>query len=232
MDRIYNTFKFGTYNALFERIVYYEAGGQLFARLLFLVINEKDTVTENIASHPPFKVKDGDKGKFEDHFVKKFGGTPAELKNVPFKVELVINNKGFNSVSTFELNEKWAMPRAICDWMENRRANGYEEKRSATDPRFAAVKRARKALWNVVHGCATQADEDLIGLSCVDLRAYLTKTLKPAWNWQNYGKIWEIDHIKSLSKARTVEEVRERARFTNLQPLSVEENRKKSNAGV
>ena len=39
-------------------------------------------------------------------------------------------------------------------------------------------------------------------------------------NWDNYGSYWEIDHIKPLSKGGSFH-------YTNTQPLTVKENRRK-----
>jgi 5-methylcytosine-specific restriction endonuclease McrA len=41
-------------------------------------------------------------------------------------------------------------------------------------------------------------------------------------NWDNYGKIWEVDHIYPTSKGGSFH-------YMNTQPLLISENRKKSN---
>ena len=41
-------------------------------------------------------------------------------------------------------------------------------------------------------------------------------------NWDNYGKMWEIDHIFPLSRGGSFH-------YTNTQPLTILENRTKSN---
>ena len=49
---------------------------------------------------------------------------------------------------------------------------------------------------------------------------------KDGMSWSNYGD-WEIDHIIPLSEASTVEELYKLSIFTNLQPLWVDDNRRK-----
>jgi hypothetical protein len=66
------------------------------------------------------------------------------------------------------------------------------------------------------------------GCNRKELGAYLESKFKPGMSWSNYG-LWEIDHIKPLSKAKNEEEMCLRCHFSNLQPLWKEENRRKSN---
>lgn len=46
--------------------------------------------------------------------------------------------------------------------------------------------------------------------------------------WENHGKVWHIDHIKPLAIAEREEDLYELCHYTNLQPLLVAENLKKS----
>ena len=38
-------------------------------------------------------------------------------------------------------------------------------------------------------------------------------------SWDNYGVVWDIDHIKPLSSAITEEDIINLNHYTNLQPL-------------
>ena len=49
---------------------------------------------------------------------------------------------------------------------------------------------------------------------------YLENQFDENMSWENYGEYWEIDHIIPLNKGGSFH-------YTNTQPLSVEENRKK-----
>ena len=49
-------------------------------------------------------------------------------------------------------------------------------------------------------------------------------------SWENYGKVWEIDHIIPLMfENPTIEEIKERLHYKNTQPLWVYENYSKGN---
>ena len=62
---------------------------------------------------------------------------------------------------------------------------------------------------------------DILGCSIKQLKHHLESQFKPEMNWNNYGKVWEIDHIVgicnfNLSKS---EEQQKCFHYTNLQPL-------------
>jgi len=71
---------------------------------------------------------------------------------------------------------------------------------------------------------------DLLGCSSNEYKLYLEKQFDKNMNWDNYGTYWEIDHIKPLSLFNMEDwiERKKAFHFTNTQPLSVIENRKKS----
>jgi 5-methylcytosine-specific restriction endonuclease McrA len=62
-----------------------------------------------------------------------------------------------------------------------------------------------------------------------ELRAHLEKQFKSGMTWENYGKVWEIDHIKPISKfdLSILEERIKANALSNLQPMLAEENNKK-----
>jgi len=70
--------------------------------------------------------------------------------------------------------------------------------------------------------------DEVIGCDKVTLKKHITNLLTDDMTYDNYG-IWEVDHIKPVSKFnfnnRT--EIFECFHYTNLQPLWKEENRSK-----
>jgi len=48
-------------------------------------------------------------------------------------------------------------------------------------------------------------------------------------NWENHGKLWEIDHIIPITRFNLLdpEEQKKAFHFSNTQPLNWRENRKK-----
>ena len=70
----------------------------------------------------------------------------------------------------------------------------------------------------------------LLGCSIEDYKTYIEDKLKPSWNWDNYGVVWNIDHIIPLSyQDPTLKEVLERFHYKNTQPMCVSENSEKGN---
>lgn len=67
----------------------------------------------------------------------------------------------------------------------------------------------------------------LIGASKETVFAHLESKFRDGMTWQNHGKVWHIDHIKSLASATTEAELIERFHYTNLQPLLALENMRK-----
>jgi len=79
--------------------------------------------------------------------------------------------------------------------------------------------------------------EQFLGYSIDELKKHLESKFSDGMNWENYGRItkenshvWNIDHIKPLSKIvkeGTIEELKEAYRLENLQPMWAMDNIKK-----
>lgn len=63
--------------------------------------------------------------------------------------------------------------------------------------------------------------EEILGCSISELKEYLNTLLLPEMNWENYGDIWEIDHILPCASfdLENVEEQKRCFHYTNHQPL-------------
>jgi len=61
----------------------------------------------------------------------------------------------------------------------------------------------------------------LIGCSVEECKKHIEIQFKPEMNWDNHGKIWEIDHIVPCSSFDLIEAEQQKQCFhyTNLQPL-------------
>ena len=76
----------------------------------------------------------------------------------------------------------------------------------------------------------------MVGCTPEFLKEYLEKQFYPrlitseVMTWKNHGFYgWHIDHIIPLDRAKTLEDIEKLCHYTNLQPLWMEENIKKSN---
>jgi len=72
--------------------------------------------------------------------------------------------------------------------------------------------------------------EQIIGLSLTEYKKHIENQFEDWMSWDNWGlHTWHIDHIIPLSSAKTEEEVYLLWNYTNLRPLSANENLKKGN---
>jgi 5-methylcytosine-specific restriction endonuclease McrA len=94
------------------------------------------------------------------------------------------------------------------------------KRRKNPDVRLKEALRAR--IYNSMQDNKDRSTLQYLGCTISEYKSYLEKQFTPEMNWQNWGELWEIDHIKPLSKGGTFN-------YTNTQPLIKEENRKKSN---
>lgn len=88
----------------------------------------------------------------------------------------------------------------------------------------------RSRIANVLKGrikCATTSE--LLGLGWNDFREYLQSLFHSGMTWENYGKFWEVDHIRPCASFDLSDPEQQKIcfRWDNLQPLFKLENRKK-----
>ena len=72
---------------------------------------------------------------------------------------------------------------------------------------------------------------DLVGCSIEFLLKHLEKLFYNIMTWDNHGKYWEIDHIIPCDSFDLTDPEQQRKCFhwTNLQPLTIKQNRSKGN---
>ena len=106
----------------------------------------------------------------------------------------------------------------------------YEANRYKTNPtvRLASCMRARlrNALKRIPKSATTFK---LVGCTALELRSYLEKQFLPGMSWENYGRIWQVDHKKPIAvfDLSSREQQKECFHFSNLQPLWASENASK-----
>lgn len=105
----------------------------------------------------------------------------------------------------------------------------YRNKRKL-DINYRLAHNLRRRLRGLLNGTyKTSSVLILLDCSLEDLKKYLQKQFKSGMNWKNYGKIWEIDHIIPCCKfdLNKPKEQYKCFHYTNLQPLTIYENRSK-----
>ncbi len=69
-----------------------------------------------------------------------------------------------------------------------------------------------------------------LGCTPKELKSHLEKQFAPDMTWENYGTLWQIDHIMPCAAFdASVEDMKKCWHYTNLRPLLAVENLKKSN---
>jgi predicted AlkP superfamily pyrophosphatase or phosphodiesterase len=89
-------------------------------------------------------------------------------------------------------------------------------------------------MWTIVHDGVRRRSGGrskycvALGYTWADLRAYLEERFTPGMSWENWGEVWELDHIKPLSsfQYQSLEDplFRECWALSNLRPLHREAN--------
>jgi len=68
-----------------------------------------------------------------------------------------------------------------------------------------------------------------LGCGIEDFMQYIECQFTEGMTWANYGTVWELDHIRPLSSFDLTDhqQLREAVHYTNIQPLTIEQNRSK-----
>ena len=117
------------------------------------------------------------------------------------------------------------------DYNKKYRKKEYKEK-YGKDPIFTLKLTLRNRLKNALKKEFKRGRTlDMLGCSIEEFKLYLENKFTPEMDWSNYGSYWELDHIKpcDLFDLSNLEEQKKCFIFTNIQPLEITENRKKSN---
>ena len=118
-------------------------------------------------------------------------------------------------------------------WKKNREwGNERQRKYRKNNTNFQLSNALRARVKYALIGC-TKADKtfDLLGCSPREWKAFLENKFDKNMNWDNYGTFWEVDHIVPVSRFDLTDsdEQRKAFHFSNTQPLTIEENRRKGN---
>lgn len=107
-----------------------------------------------------------------------------------------------------------------------KQANEYS-KRKRLDPYHRLNRNTSKAIWASLKGeKGGRKWQTFVSFTLEELQAHLESKFKDGMTWENYGKYWELDHIKPLDLCSSFEEAWQ---LSNLQPLESSVNRSKCN---
>jgi 5-methylcytosine-specific restriction endonuclease McrA len=121
--------------------------------------------------------------------------------------------------------KKWNKenPDYMKEWHVKNKEKFNKGKREkwANDPIYRLKANIRTRIYIALKN-KSNASFKLLGCSIEEYIVFLENMFKGNMSWDNYGGYWEIDHIHPLSKGGSFH-------YTNTQPLTINENRKKSN---
>lgn len=92
----------------------------------------------------------------------------------------------------------------------------------AIDPNFRLLQICRSRIQRALFGKSkSEKTIELLGCSIDQLKEWLEAQFTSKMSWGNYGKYWQIDHIKPCAKFDLSDPAQQKQcfNFTNLQPL-------------
>ena len=109
--------------------------------------------------------------------------------------------------------------------------NNITHKRKRQNPEFKLIHNIRSRLRKALKGKSRDKGIFLLlGCSASETKLYLESKFQLGMNWDNYGSLWEIDHIVPLASfdLSNSNQLKRACHHTNLQPLWKEEHKIKS----
>jgi hypothetical protein len=88
----------------------------------------------------------------------------------------------------------------------------------------------RHRIKHALKGCAKKSSaKALLSMPLEEFRIYIQGQFRPGMSWENYGLVWELDHIRPCASFDLTDPAQQRECFhwSNHQPLFVAENRSK-----
>jgi predicted nucleic acid-binding Zn ribbon protein len=109
--------------------------------------------------------------------------------------------------------------------------NNITHKKKRQNPEFKLIHNIRSRLRKALKGKSRDKGIlKLLGCSANEVKLHIESQFKLNMTWDNYGSLWEIDHILPLASfdLSDTKQLKEACHYTNLQPLSKEEHKIKS----
>lgn len=110
----------------------------------------------------------------------------------------------------------------------NKYKSDYQNRRRKEDPIFMlkySINRSINRSLRCKGLSKSKKTMDILGCSIEYFKKYLENMFIDNMSWENYGKVWDIDHKIPLITAESEEDVIKLNHYTNLQPLDSYINR-------
>jgi hypothetical protein len=150
------------------------------------------------------------------------------------KEQILIKTKNYFN------NNKDKHQKKVKEWYVNNKEQHliktklYIKNRLKTDPVFKLKETLRRRLYSLLiknQIPKTYSASNLLGCTVQECKHHIELNFKEGMSWDNHGSYWEIDHIKPCSSFNLtdIEQQKQCFHYTNLQPLTISENRSKYN---
>ena len=157
-----------------------------------------------------------------DGFMRWCKSCCAEYASVWWdKNKVRLANKKREASSRYRKNNVVKVNRASAKYISARRKN---------DPKFRMLLSLRKRRWEALRGTKkNRSTREELGCSLNFFVSYLETAFQPGMTWENYGIVWEIDHIRPCASFDLVNTAQQKECFhwSNCQPMFVSDNRSK-----
>lgn len=100
--------------------------------------------------------------------------------------------------------------------------NDYNKAKRLIDPEYKISQNLRNRINSAVRGFGKiKRTEELLGISFNSFKSYIESKFLPTMTWDNYGSLWEIDHIIPCKSFKLIYPAHQIMCFNyrNLQPL-------------
>jgi hypothetical protein len=107
----------------------------------------------------------------------------------------------------------------------------YIKNRLKEDPFYRLRLNVRNRLRGAMKVKGWHKDNEFskyIGCSLDILKNHIESQFSSEMTWDNYAKIWEVDHIRALGFAKDDKEIYELCHYTNLKPILIEDHKAKT----
>lgn len=138
-------------------------------------------------------------------------------------------------IAAYNVEYRRANPNKVKEWDSNRdktarnlqRMKRHKE-RMQTDIPYRLRKILRDRIYRFVKN-KPLSFQDAFGCDYIEFKLYIENQWITGMSWENYGKVWHIDHILPLAGYNLEDptEYQEACNYLNLQPLYVADNLKK-----
>lgn len=107
----------------------------------------------------------------------------------------------------------------------------YERKRYVSDDNYRLKKCLRTRMIKLLNNHKNKHSLDLLGCSFDFYKKYIEYQFSSNMSWNNYGKVWNIDHVRPCDSfdLTNVNQQKECFHWTNTRPVFIELNQSKRN---